>query len=255
MPQRFLRPGIRTSPRWNSVSHEAQMLYIAILTLVDDYGRYDGRPSVLWAEAFAVWNDQNPLKVVSPQETVVFCQALADSRLIQFYEVDGRKYLQVTQWQERARYKSHWPDPPKLGSCLNPAESCLNPASLVPRPSPSPSPSEPTTFGVVGMKGERKVPVGNGHPVKAFIAAWCDAYLQTTGRKYIVTGKDAGQAKLLIQDSVDPAELLSIARRAWGTDGFYCKLSHQLSSFANQIGSIRNELDKPKPSGWKNPMA
>jgi hypothetical protein len=157
MPQRFLRPGIRTSPRWNSVSHEAHTLYIAILTLVDDYGRYDGRPSVLWAEAFAVWNDQNPLKVVSPQDTVVFCQELAVSKLIQFYEVGGRKYLQVTQWEERARYKSHWPEPPMEESCLNPAESCLNPASLVPRPSPSPSPSEdtPTTF----EKAMERVPI------------------------------------------------------------------------------------------------
>src|SRR5258708_5618660 len=135
MPQRFLRPGIRTSPRWNSVRHEAHTLYIAILTLVDDYGRYDGRPSVLWAEAFAVWNDQNPLKAVSPQDTVVFCQELADSKLIKFYNIGGRRYLQVTQWEERARYKSHWPEPINEESCLNPAESCLNPASIVPRPS------------------------------------------------------------------------------------------------------------------------
>lgn len=171
MPQRFLRPGIRTSPRWNSVSHEAHTLYIAILTLVDDYGRYDGRPSVLWAEAFAVWNDQNPLKVVSPQDTVVFCQELAVSKLIQFYEVGGRKYLQVTQWEERARYKSHWPEPPKEESCLNPAESCLNPAeSCLPRPSslvPRPSPHVDSDGGVEEVESEE-----SGLSFAEFITHW-----------------------------------------------------------------------------------
>jgi hypothetical protein len=111
MPQRFLRPGIRTSPRWNSVSHEAHTLYIAILTLVDDYGRYDGRPSVLWAEAFAVWNDQNPDETITCQQAAALCQQLDDAKLVEFYEVDGRTYLQVVQWQERARSKSIWPEP------------------------------------------------------------------------------------------------------------------------------------------------
>jgi len=140
MPQRFLRPGIRTSPRWNSVSHEAHTLYIAILTLVDDYGRYDGRASVLWAESFAVWNEQNPQSAVSPQQTAALCQQLADNKLVHFYEVGGRQYLQLFQWQERARSISHWPPPPQdfdSNPLRNPAESC---GILPPSPSPSPSP-------------------------------------------------------------------------------------------------------------------
>lgn len=112
MPQRFLRPGIRTSPRWNAVSHRACRLYIAILTLADDYGRYDGRPSVLWADAFAVWNAQNPPQVaVIPPQVAADCGELQAAGLVGFYEVDGRMYLQVFQWQERPRGKSKWPDP------------------------------------------------------------------------------------------------------------------------------------------------
>ena len=120
MPQRFLRPGIRTSPRWNAVSHRAARLYIAILTLVDDYGRYDGRPSVLWADAFAVWNDQNPPQdAVNPPQVAADCAQLAASRLVEFYEVSGRTYLQVTQWQERMRGVSKWPSrSPQLDSKL-----------------------------------------------------------------------------------------------------------------------------------------
>lgn len=139
MPQRFLRPGIRTSPRWNAVSHRAARLYVAILTLVDDYGRYDGRPAVLWADAFAVWNDQNPESPVSRQETAADCQQLAAECLVEFYEVDGRTFLQVTQWQERARNKSRWPDK-RLPMA---AETCQNlppsPSIIDHRSSPSPN--------------------------------------------------------------------------------------------------------------------
>jgi uncharacterized phage protein (TIGR02220 family) len=150
MPQRFLRPGIRTSPRWNAVSHECHTLYIAILTLVDDHGRYDGRPCVLWAEAFAVWNDQNPQAAITPQQTAAMCQQLAAVDLVEFYEFGGRTYLQLTQWEERRRNKSRWPNPPPNNNRLPmaadgcrwlPADVNRLPSSPVPSPVPSPSPS------------------------------------------------------------------------------------------------------------------
>lgn len=151
MPQRFLRPGIRTSPRWNSVSHRAARLYISILTLVDDFGRYDGRVSVLWAETWAVWNEQNPESAVNRQETAADCCLLAAEELCEFYENnEGRVFLQVTQWQERARNKSKWPDPNNTTSCRRlpmAAESCRllpNPApiaiAIASTPSPPPAP-------------------------------------------------------------------------------------------------------------------
>ncbi len=124
MPQRFLRPGIRTSERFNSVSFKAQTLFIKLLTLVDDFGRYDGRPAVICGDCFSVWNDLNQADAVNPQETAALCQQLSASKLVEFYESEGKKTLQVTQWQERARSEtSKWParnDNP----LRNPAESC-----------------------------------------------------------------------------------------------------------------------------------
>lgn len=146
MPQRFLRPGLRTSPRWNAVSHESARLYIAILTQVDDFGRHDGRASVLWAEAFSVWNEQNPTLAVTAQETAGFCQQLDDANLVKFYEFDGRKYLQLIQWEERARGKSKWPAPPQDFAVIplrNPAESCLPSPSPSHKPEPSVAPPFP----------------------------------------------------------------------------------------------------------------
>jgi hypothetical protein len=146
MPQRFLRPGIRTSDRWNSVkSPHAHTLYIAILTLVDDFGRYDGRDHILWADAFTAWNFHHPEDSVNLQEVAAICSNLHEVGLVEFYEIEGKKYLQVTQWQERVRdgVKEKYPKNEKL--LQNPAKSCKilppsSPSSPSPVPSPSPSP-------------------------------------------------------------------------------------------------------------------
>lgn len=141
MPQRFLRPGITNSELWNSVSFPAQSLFIRIITLVDDYGRYDGRSTVLWAHCFAVWNEKQPNQEITLQEFDKLLQEIAAVHLIDLYEVSGKRILQVSQWLERVREgtKEKWPKNPTCSEPLrNPAESC---GILPPPPSPSPSPS------------------------------------------------------------------------------------------------------------------
>lgn len=147
MPQRFLRPGIRTSERWNSVSRDAQALYLAILTLVDDYGRYDGRPAVLCGDAFSVWNEKNPKARINPQETAALCCELQKGLLVHFYEAGDKKCLQIIQWEERIRdgAKERWPKCENTNESNNPQESAAErcvplPPSPPPLPSPSPSP-------------------------------------------------------------------------------------------------------------------
>lgn len=109
MPQRFLRPGITNSDAWNSVSFEAQSFYIRIITLVDDFGRYDGRIPVLHGQCFALRND------IKPQRTAALRGELHESGLIDVYAVDGKDYLQVAKWSERARCeKSKFPDKPEF---------------------------------------------------------------------------------------------------------------------------------------------
>ncbi len=138
VPQRFLRPGIRTSVRWNSASRNAQALYVALLTLVDDYGRYDGRPSVLCGDAFSVWNELNPDSAINPQEVAALSCDLMRIGLADFYEVDGKKYVQLVQWQERVRQGAKEKYPPNP----NPQESAgIRSVPLPPKSSPSPSPS------------------------------------------------------------------------------------------------------------------
>lgn len=137
MPQRFLRPGIRTSGRWNRASFIAQSLYISIMTMVDDFGRYDARPRLLHGECFSLRDD------VKPQQTAAALSELATCDLIQLYEFEGKEYLQVLQWHERARSEaSKFPDPPQhsAGNRSIPQEKDAS-LAISPRHKPSPEAS------------------------------------------------------------------------------------------------------------------
>lgn len=140
MPQRFLRPGITNSERWNAVSWQDQSLFIRLLTLVDDYGRFDGRPSVLVGYCFSVWNAQNPNEAIDAYQIECALQRLAaDSvQLLEIYEVGGKPVLQITQWQERVRdgAREKWPKNP-----TSQQDAAGRSVPLLPSPSPSPTPS------------------------------------------------------------------------------------------------------------------
>jgi hypothetical protein len=145
MPQRFLRPGITTSDAWNAVSFPAQSFYIRLLTLVDDWGRYDGRVPVLHGQCFALRSD------IVPQETAALRSELHAAGLIEVYAVEGKEYVQITKWQERARgTNSRYPAPcdgtlsqEVAENVATPQESAAerceplpNPASITPSPIP-----------------------------------------------------------------------------------------------------------------------
>lgn len=171
MPQRFLRPGIRDSQRFNSVSFAAQSLYIRLLTLVDDWGRYDGRDSVIWAHCFAVWNDQQSKEAVSLKECCALSVELQLARLWEVHEFEGKRVIQVTQWSERVRGESKWPIPSDSTALRIPADSCgklPNPAS--PAFSPSHEPS-PLAIGATHVESD-PLPVPENLKTPEFINAW-----------------------------------------------------------------------------------
>jgi len=159
MPQRFLRPGLTNSAIWNGVGFPAQSLFVRLLTLVDDYGRYDGRASVIWAHSFAVWNELHPETCINPQEVAGMLQEIAGIGLVTLYTAENKQVLQINQWNERIREgtKEKWPKNDNSGKFLrNPAESC---GILPPSPSPSspPSPSPSLDKRVASLPGAPKV--------------------------------------------------------------------------------------------------
>jgi hypothetical protein len=97
MPQRFLKPGITTSRKWDSCSWQAQSFYIRLLTLVDDFGRYDGDPMLLRSHAFPLRDD------IKTSTISTMCSELAKAGLANFYTVSGKDYVQLLNWTERPR--------------------------------------------------------------------------------------------------------------------------------------------------------
>jgi len=153
MPSRYLRPEIRTSRRWNACSWCAQSLYIRLITLVDDFGRYEADPVILCSEAFPTFRHFRPGKV-----TKLLAELHAND-LIRLYQHDGKTYLQITRWKERIRStQSKFPAPPGVqnehsangnGCKQGTSQTALRtiaataPVSLPPQPTPSPQP-QPT---------------------------------------------------------------------------------------------------------------
>jgi uncharacterized phage protein (TIGR02220 family) len=97
MPQRFLKPGITTSKKWCSTSWVCQSFYIRLLTLVDDYGRYDAEPVLLKSHAFPLRED------IRASQVSALCKEMSQAQLAIFYKADGKMYVQLTNWTERVR--------------------------------------------------------------------------------------------------------------------------------------------------------
>lgn len=132
MPQRFLRPGITTSKRWNRCDWASQTLYTRLITLVDDYGRYDADPELIRAYAFPFGDPAG--KCLQLTAIVRMLRTLVDNNLMIIYSNNGKEYLQILRWQERTRSASRYPEP----TCeqLTTIDNKCSP----PSPSPSPSP-------------------------------------------------------------------------------------------------------------------
>ena len=164
MPQRFLRPDIRTSQRWNETSFGAQSLYVGLLTLVDDFGRYDGRSKLIHGEVFILRDD------VKPQQTAAWLKELDRRDLVQLYEVEGKFYLQISRWKERTRSESSkFPAPP----LRNPAEYC---GILPPKSSPLAISHKPLADAGFDEFWEL---YPNKQKKPRALAAWCKATLNT----------------------------------------------------------------------------
>ena len=110
MPNRILKESICISETIDGVSAEAERFFYRLLVQCDDYGRMDGRASVLRARCF-------PLKLdtVTEKHIEAWLKELIAVDLLWLYQVEGKTYIQVTTWerhqQKRAKY-SKYPDHP-----------------------------------------------------------------------------------------------------------------------------------------------
>lgn len=109
MPNRILKESICTSDTINGLTAEEEVFFYRLLVNCDDYGRLDGRPSVIRSKCFPLRLDS-----VKDKDIQKWLQSLVRVGLIRLYNVDGKPYLHITTWdkhqQVRAK-RSKYPAP------------------------------------------------------------------------------------------------------------------------------------------------
>lgn len=108
MPNRMLSGEVARSESLSRVSMEAELTFLHLVSVADDYGRFDGRPTVLLASLFPTRIEQ-----VSHEALARWLSELEGEGLIRWYEVDGRRYLELPGWPKHQRLRSSKPKYPE----------------------------------------------------------------------------------------------------------------------------------------------
>jgi len=100
MANRVIRGDILTSDSVNSLSFPAEVFYRRLMSVVDDYGRYDGRISLLRVSLY-------PLQInkVSEIDINIWIKECFDAKLIIVYEVENKPYLEILKFNQVLRIK------------------------------------------------------------------------------------------------------------------------------------------------------
>jgi len=105
MPSRLLKEGICDSAKIDALSAEEEVFFYRLLVVADDFGRMDARPAILRARCF-------PLKeTLSASKVESWLKSLNSVGLLARYEVDGKPFLQIGNWDQRQRSSSKYPPP------------------------------------------------------------------------------------------------------------------------------------------------
>lgn len=111
MPSRMIREGLLDSDPLRQAGELAELLFTRLMLVADDYGRFDGRVTVICRRCW-------PLGGPSDPDVAQRLAALVREGLIVQYEVDGKPFIYIPKFNQRLRLKtaSKWPDPPELGT-------------------------------------------------------------------------------------------------------------------------------------------
>lgn len=110
MPRRFIAESCRSSPTLVKLTAESERLLWRLLTVADDFGRFEACGEVVKAACFQ--RNGDTIKTADVRKCV---QMLADVNILKLYEKDERQYGQFVAWEKfqgkpRAQH-SKYPDP------------------------------------------------------------------------------------------------------------------------------------------------
>lgn len=106
MPNRILREGLLDSERLRLAGEAAEVLFVRLTLVADDFGRFDGRVTVICRRCW-------PLGGPDDKDVLERLVKLTEQRLVIAYEVDGKPFIFIPNFKQRTRSsKSKFPDPP-----------------------------------------------------------------------------------------------------------------------------------------------
>lgn len=109
MPNRVLREGIIKSDLVEKLTFAAEVFYRRLMSVADDYGRYDGRAQILRADLYSLRVDR-----ISIEDIGDWRQECESAGLIMTYIVEGKEYVHIKNFNQRLRrMKSKFPAPPE----------------------------------------------------------------------------------------------------------------------------------------------
>lgn len=104
MPNRILRDWT-SSETIDQLSEGAEILFVRLIMKADDHGCFYGNPKLLKGALF-------PLRSYSEKQITQWRDELAKLKIVQLYEIDGRWYVKIRNFNQRLRImSSKFPQP------------------------------------------------------------------------------------------------------------------------------------------------
>jgi hypothetical protein len=99
---RMLDKVVILSKKVNAISEGAENLFYRINTCADDYGRYYAEPAILKGQVYT-------LRKISLKEIVKRMDEIWQIKLIELYQANGEKYLQINEFEKHQIFKADRP--------------------------------------------------------------------------------------------------------------------------------------------------
>lgn len=237
MPNRILREGILTSERVDGLSPQGELFYRRLMSVVDDFGRFDGRPQMLRVSCF-------PLRVDRVREADIsrWLDELQTAGLIALYAVNGKPYLEMHDFRQQVRAKdSRYPAKPEmLGDCTADATQVLG---------------DCTADAHVDGGGGEDVDVDD-KPTPTLSAGSSETFrMRSDWKPSAHLGSIARQAGLMIPGSEEFAAALGEFIAYWMSQD-RTRTQHEWDhALIKSFKSDRLRVGAPKPAAKRNPAA
>lgn len=106
MPNRIIREAILSSEKMASLGWPEEVFYRRLMSIVDDYGRYEASHQLLRSRCYPLQTDA--VRVTDISRWMAACQTAG---LILCYAVQGKQYLEISNFQQQQRTASKYPAP------------------------------------------------------------------------------------------------------------------------------------------------